>query len=69
MLSEFCQFYGLAVLWTRSAVQIDDEIVRLLFGLTEIDREKYRGRVFTPEIGSEKNRGRVSTHRKDCKID
>ena len=36
---------------------------------SEIDREKDRGKVFTPEIDHEIDRGKVLTPRKDCKID
>ena len=38
-------------------------------GLTKIDSEKDRGKVFTPEIDLEIDRGKVLTPRKDCKID
>ena len=41
----------------------------MIFGLTEIDREKDGGKVLTPEIDREIDRGKVLTPRKDCKID
>ena len=50
-------------------IQTDDGIVGSIFGLTEIDREKDRGKVLTPEIDREIDRGKVLTPRKDCKID
>ena len=50
-------------------VQTDDGIVGSIFGLTEIDRKKDRGKVLTPEIDREIDRGKVLTPRKDCKID
>ena len=46
-----------------------DGIVGLIFGLTEIDRGKDRGKVLTPEIDREIDRGKVLTPKKDCKID
>ena len=49
-------------------VQTDNGIVRSLFGLTEIDCEKYRDKVFTPKIDCEIDRGKVLTPRKDSKI-
>ena len=41
----------------------------MIFGLTEIDCEKVRGKVLTPEIDREIDRDKVLTPRKDCKID
>ena len=46
-------------------VQTDDGIVGSIFGLTEIDREKDRGKVLIPEIGREIDRVKVITPRKD----
>ena len=50
-------------------VQTNDGIVGSIFGLTEIDHEKDRGKVLTPEIDREIDRGKVLTPRNDCTID
>ena len=42
-------------------VQTDDGIVGSIFGLTEIDCEKDRGKALTPEKDREKERGKVLT--------
>ena len=43
--------------------------MRSIFGLTEIDPEKDRGKVLPPEIDLEIDRGKVLTPRTNCKID
>ena len=49
-------------------VQTDDGIVGSVFGLTEMDRGKDRGKVLTPDIDHEIDRSKVLTPRRDCKI-
>ena len=50
-------------------VQTGDGIVGSIFGITEIDLEKDRGKVVTLEIDREIDRGKVLTPRKYYKID
>ena len=52
-----------------SAVQTDDGIVWSIFGLSEIDRGVYRGKVLTPEINRAINRSKVLTPKIDREID
>ena len=48
-------------------IQTDDGIVESIFGLTEIDHEKDRGKVLTPEIDREIERVKVPIPRKEAK--
>ena len=52
----------------RSPVQIEDPIVRRVFGLSEIDRKIYKDKVLTPEIVGEINQGKVITLNLDSVI-
>ena len=53
----------------RQAVQTDDGIVGSIFGHSEKDPTKDRGKVLTPEIDRGKDRGKVLTPKIDQKID
>ena len=46
-------------------IQTDDEIVGSIFGLTEKDPTKDRGKVLTSEKDREKDRGKVLTPKID----
>ena len=51
------------------AIHIDDGIVGSIFGLSEKDPTKDRGKVLTPEIDRGKDRGKVLTPKMYRKID
>ena len=53
----------------RQAVQTDDGIVGSIFGHSEKDLTKDRGKVLTPEIDHGKDQGKVLTPNKDQKMD
>ena len=52
-----------------SSIQTDEGIVGSIFGLTEKDPEKNRGKFLTTKIDREKDRGKFLTPKIDRKLD